>query len=150
MSSPTRRTATARSASPFPELVVASLIALAACSDPKGNDPNVPDREGEVLDAAPGASCPAALPSSCPSAPSYATDIAPIMSRACVTCHKPGGVAADRPLDTAARIQKLETTTFQQLNGCLMPPIDAGPDAALSFDDRKEILQWLVCGAPGH
>ena len=123
---------------------------LAACTDPKGNDPNVPDREGAVTDAAPAANCPPALPSSCPSTPSYTTDVAPIFNRSCVECHKAGGVAADRPLDTAARVRKLESTNFQQLIGCLMPPADAGPDAALSYDDRKEILQWLVCGAPAN
>jgi hypothetical protein len=123
------------------------------CSDPKGNDPNVPDLAGATsLDAAPAASCPKAQPSSCPSgaAPSYTRDIAPIMKRSCLDCHVQGGTSADRPLDTQAHLKKLSSTMFLQINSCLMPPADAGADAALSFDDRKEILQWLVCGSPDN
>ena len=72
------------------------------------------------------------------------------MKRSCLDCHVKGGQASDRLLDTAAHVKRLSTTMFLQINSCLMPPADAGADAALSFDDRKELLQWLVCGAPDN
>jgi hypothetical protein len=132
-------------------LAVAAVL-LAGCINPAGNDPNVPDQapDGTVLDLANVMACPPAAPSSCPETPSYAKDIAPLIERACVPCHSPGGVAADRDLTTYANVVRLETTNFVQINGCVMPPADAGPDAALSLQDRTELLQWFVCGSPDN
>ena len=45
---------------------------------------------------------------------------------------------------------RLETTDFVQVSDCIMPPADAGPDAALSLQDRTELLQWFVCRAPNN
>ena len=126
-------------------------LAGAGCADPKGNDPNVADFAGAVsLDATAASGCPRVLPSSCPVTPSYANDVEPIVKRSCVPCHAPGQVAADRNLTTYAGVNRLEATVLVQVNGCLMPPADAGPDAALSTSDRTELLQWLVCGAPDN
>jgi hypothetical protein len=125
---------------------------LAGCINPAGNDPNVPDEapDGTVLNLASAAVCPPAAPSSCPETPSYAKDIAPIVERACVPCHSPGGVAADRDLTTYENFVGLETTNFVQISSCVMPPADAGPDAALTLQDRTEILEWFVCGSPDN
>jgi len=132
-------------------LAVAAAL-LTGCADPPGNDPNVPDQapDGTVLDLASVMACPPAAPSSCPETPSYAKDIAPLIERACVPCHSSGGVAADRDLTTYANVVRLETTNFVQINGCVMPPADAGPDASLSLQDRTELLQWFVCGSPDN
>jgi hypothetical protein len=136
--------------------VGATILAVAAmfagCVNPAGNDPNVPDDEpdGTVANIDSSAVCLPAAPSGCPEAPSYAKDIAPLVKRACVPCHSPGGVAADRDLTTYVNFVRLETTDFVQINGCVMPPADAGPDAALTFQDRTELLQWFVCGSPNN
>ena len=129
---------------------------LAGCRDPAGNDPNLPDLEpdGVAQDLESVAMCPPAAPTACGVAPSYAKDIAPLLQRACVPCHAPGGPAADRDFTGAfdqvsyASFIRLETTDFVQVDDCLMPPPDAGPDATLSLQDRTELLRWFVCGSP--
>jgi hypothetical protein len=125
---------------------------LAGCTDPLGNDPNVPDLEpdGTVLNLESVAVCPPAAPSACARTPSYAKDIAPLVERSCVACHSPGGIAADRDLTSYSHFVRLETTDFVQVSDCLMPPADAGPDAALTLGDRTELLQWFVCGSPNN
>lgn len=127
-----------------------ALFVAFACADPRGNNPNLPDEEpdGTVLRLASSVACPPVAASSCPQTPSYAKDVAPLVERACVPCHSPGGVAADRDLSTYSNFVRLETTDFVQVSDCLMPPADAGPDAALSLRDRTELLQWFVCGSP--
>jgi hypothetical protein len=127
-------------------------MALAGCVDPAGNDPNVPDDEppGTVMNLGGPAVCPPAAPSSCPATPSYAESIAPLVKRSCLPCHSPGQQAADRDLTSYANFVRLETTDFVQVEACLMPPADAGPDAAMSFADRTEMLQWFVCGSPDN
>jgi len=131
---------------------VALALLVVACADPAGNDPNLPD--DEPLDATSttttAAQCEAVLPKTCPTPPSYAHDIQPLMARTCVPCHSAGGVASDRNLTTYKNIQRLETTVLVQVDHCLMPPADAGPDAALSLADRSELLQWFVCGSPDN
>jgi hypothetical protein len=132
--------------------LVLALGLAPGCTDPRGNDPNVPDLEpdGVAQNSANGAACPPALPTTCPHAPSYAKDIAPLVGRACVPCHSPGGVAFDRDLTTYRNLLRLETTDVVQVNACLMPPADAGPDAAMTLSDRRELLQWFVCGTPNN
>jgi hypothetical protein len=44
----------------------------------------------------------------------------------------------------------LESTDFVEVSSCRMPPADAGPDAALTAQDRRELLQWFVCGSPDN
>jgi|HubBroStandDraft_1064217.scaffolds.fasta_scaffold05509_4 hypothetical protein len=179
MTSPTRRTVTRRSTLPSTDVearrsagrsrfatwatgharrLFVALSVLAGCSDPPGNDPNVPDPtpDGTILDLEGTAVCPPATPSSCPQTPSYSKDIAPLIVRTCLPCHAPGGVAADRSFSAGpgmasyANFLRLETTDFVQVAGCIMPPPDAGPDAALSLQDRTELLQWFVCGSPDN
>jgi hypothetical protein len=141
----------ARLATRASQLVVGATL-LTGCPDPAGNDPNVPDLvpDGTILKLASAATCPPATPSACPQTPSYKKDVQPLVARACVPCHSPGGVAADRDLTTYEGFVRLETTNFVQIESCVMPPADAGPDAALSLHDRTEILQWFVCGSPDN
>jgi hypothetical protein len=132
--------------------LAAAVALLAGCTDPLGNDPNVPDLEPDstVLNLESAAACPPAAPSACAQTPSYSKDIAPRVERSCVPCHSPGGIAADRDLTNYSHFVRLETTDFVQVSDCLMPPADAGPDAALTFRDRTELLQWFVCGSPNN
>jgi len=131
---------------------LAIAAALAGCINPAGNDPNVPDLapDGTANLLASAAACPPAAPSGCSQAPSYAKAIAPLIERACVPCHSPSGDAADRPLYTYSDVQLLETTSFVQINGCVMPPAEAGADAALTLQERTEILEWFICGSPDN
>ena len=155
-SSPRHRTGTRRSTlrSPEPWIALAWIgLALGSgCADPRGNDPNLPDLGGATaIDAAPPASCPKALPSSCTTTPSFARDVDPIVNRSCVPgCHQRGGTSSDRDLTTYGGVTRLETTIMTQVNACLMPPADAGPDAAVSLADRTTLLEWIVCGAPDN
>jgi len=128
----------------------ATVIALrVGCFDTPGNDPNVPD-DALVADAGSAtAACSKALPTTCDAAPSYKTDIAPLVARTCLpACHEPNGTASDRDLTTYANIEKIESTVLSQVYACSMPPADAGPDATLTPQQRDEFLQWLVCGSP--
>ncbi|MGH7286347.1 MAG: hypothetical protein ACRELY_32920 [Polyangiaceae bacterium] len=129
-----------------------AAITASACADPRGNDPNAPDNAGALAaaDASFAAGCTATLPHGCPEAPSYKTDIAPLVDRACNGCHAPGGVASDRDLTSYKNLRKLETTALVQVQDCAMPPADAGTDASLTSSERTEILQWFVCGAPDN
>ena len=117
-----------------------------------GNDPNVPDYAGALAaaDAAVAVNCTTSIPKSCPAAPSYANDIAPLVKRTCDTCHAANGSASDRDLTTYKNLTKLETTSLVQVADCLMPPSDAGADAMLSPSDRTQLLQWFVCGSPNN
>lgn len=131
---------------------IAAATELSGCITVPGNDPNVPDEapDGTILDLQSVTLCPQAAPSGCPDTPSYVKDIAPLIERACVPCHSPGQVAADRDLTSYADLLRLETTSFVQIDGCVMPPADAGPDAELTLPERTEILQWFVCGSPNN
>jgi hypothetical protein len=120
----------------------ATTLAFAiGCTGSSGNDAGAPD-------ATP--ACAATLPKTCPQSPSYAKDIAPLVKRVCGPCHSQGGIASDRDLTTYANLTKLETTVLVQVNSCSMPPPDAGPESTLTSDERTELLQWLVCGAPNN
>ena len=127
-------------------------VTTTACTDPSGNDPNVPDYAGALAaeDAAVTVACNATIPKACTTAPSYATEIAPLVKRSCVTCHAVNGSASDRDLSTYKNLLKLETTSLVQVADCLMPPSDAGADAMLSPSDRTELLQWFICGSPNN
>lgn len=127
---------------------MASLALVVGCTNERGNDPNVPD--DQAGDATTHPACVSGLPKTCPKAPSYATDIAPLTQRTCLPCHSKGAVASDRDLTTYKNLTRLETTAFIQVNECLMPPADAGPDVAMTPAERTELLQWFVCGSPNN
>jgi hypothetical protein len=127
-------------------------LALATgCPDPAGNDPNVPDEWSSDAIARTVADCPRVLPpeSACGSVPSYENDVLPVLRRSCLTgCHEPGGVASNQDLSTYRALTHDVTPVLTQILGCIMPPADAGLNAALSASDKMELLQWLVCGFP--
>jgi hypothetical protein len=137
-------------------LILAGALAAAGCHAPAGSDPNVPDDElpfggGSAPEAAGAPPCPPVVPNSCASVPSYSTVVEPLFSRSCVPmCHQPGGTASDRDLTTYAHVAGLGFTVLTPVNTCLMPPPDAGPDAALTVAERAALVQWIACGSPDN
>jgi hypothetical protein len=93
------------------------------------------------------ASCPNDLPAACTTAPSYATEIAPIFASHCTKCHAKGGVEESKPLDGYAEVFSRRTTVLTQVYACKMPPEG---EPALSESERAKLLLWLVCKAPNN
>ena len=80
-------------------------------------------------------------------APSYANDVAPIVSSNCNGCHSAGGTASDWPLATYDDVFKVKAAAFTAVYGCVMPPAD-DPVDQLTYAQRTTLIQWLACGAP--
>jgi hypothetical protein len=53
----------------------------------------------------------------------------------------------EKPLDTYQDLSSRRSTVLDQVYSCRMPPADAG---MLTAGERKELLEWLVCGAPSN
>jgi cytochrome c5 len=95
------------------------------------------------------ASCPNDLPASCPaSPPSYQNDVEAILQRRCTGCHVDGGEGAPVVLTTYGDVHKQRQSVLTQVYSCRMPRSDA--PSQLSADERKALLEWLVCGAPNN
>ncbi len=91
-----------------------------------------------------GGDCAAATPASCPSdAPSYKTDVAPILASRCTSCHSATGVESGRPLDTYAGVNAQLSAVKGQIAGCEMPPVGS---TALTEAEANTVLGWIVCG----
>jgi hypothetical protein len=78
--------------------------------------------------------------------PSYANEIAPILTAECLQCHGPGG-SAGYDESTYAKVVAQRSPMLDQVNGCLMPPVN-GP--AMSAAQRIALTEWLECGAPDN
>ena len=123
-----------------------ALLAIAGCgnSGHPGGDLAVPP------DMTPVPNCPSDLPAACPSpAPSWAADggVQAVIDARCVICHKPGGLAFDRPFTNYADVFANRGDALDQVYSCYMPPPDAGQ---LAPSERQELLGWFVCGAPNN
>ena len=92
--------------------------------------------------------CPNDLPSSCVQpAPSYKTDVQPVMSARCLSCHAPGGQEAALPFTTYSQVFANRAAILDQTYACRMPPAGSPPPTA---PERALLLHWLVCGAPNN
>jgi hypothetical protein len=93
-------------------------------------------------------SCPNDQPSACPMPmPSYANDVAPVLTKYCVDCHSPTGQAPDRPLQTYAEVYARRTSVLSFTATCQMPP----PEFPQPTEpERVALLGWLTCGAPNN
>ncbi len=92
------------------------------------------------------ADCSASVPSSCSTATStsYTTDVAPLLSTYCASCHAAGGEQADKPLTSYAEVKRVVSDVEGEVGSCDMPPSDqTQPTAA----ERELILAWISCGA---
>lgn len=95
-----------------------------------------------------GGSCGVTTPSSCPtSAPSYATDVAPVMQKYCTSCHVAGGQEANKPLDTFSAVSQRSGEVQDQIAGCDMPPSGATQPTAA---EMQVVLDWIACGAQNN
>ena len=99
-----------------------------------------------VVDLA--ASCPNDLPAACPSpAPSFAAGISAIVAGRCATCHTPGGVAGTILLTNYADVYRRRVSVLTEVYSCYMPPQE---EIVLPESERRDLLGWLVCGAPNN
>lgn len=103
----------------------------------------------DPADSGNGGACPQDLPATCPTVvPSYQTTIAPVISLRCLACHGDGGIeVTKRDLSNYAAVFKERSAVLNQVYACSMPPA-ASP--ALTADERKALLDWLVCHAPNN
>lgn len=92
--------------------------------------------------------CPSDLPAACPSpSPSWDGGVQALIDAKCVVCHKPGGLAFDKPFTDYAKVYASRGVMLDQVYSCYMPPPDAGQ---LAPSERQELLGWFVCGAPNN
>lgn len=87
--------------------------------------------------------------------PTFARDVAPILFKSCVSCHRPGDVAPF-PLRTYAEVQPWAKIIKDQVVRREMPPWLADPavaeyanDPRLTDREIKTIADWVDGGAPG-
>ncbi len=88
--------------------------------------------------------------------PTYTEHIASILTEHCAQCHRPGGIAGDRPLLDHAAAQRWAAEIRTQVVSRQMPPWYADPatslpfsnDARLSDADVARISEWVDAGAP--
>ena len=75
----------------------------------------------------------------------YDANIAAILNDHCTPCHAAGGIEASILLTDYKHVSGERMTIGSQLVTCTMPP-DGSPQ--LTDMERKQILDWLSCGAP--
>jgi hypothetical protein len=87
----------------------------------------------------------------CPgSAPSYKTDIQPILDQRCnASCHffLPDG-GGQWPFDSAQNTKAWADDIVLDLKACSMPPAGSGVD--FPAIERDKVWAWLACGAPDN
>ena len=104
-----------------------------------------------MLAGCPGAPAASSCPSDnadCPSpAPSYETDVGPLVMRYCARCHNPAGSDPRLLLQSYADVtdpgQRGHVIT--RISLCIMPPVGEPQPTA---DERNLILSWFACCAP--
>jgi uncharacterized membrane protein len=75
----------------------------------------------------------------------YDAGIGAILNDRCTPCHAAGGVEASVLLTDYKHVAGEQMTIGAELATCAMPPDGS---AQLSDTERKQILDWLTCGAP--
>jgi hypothetical protein len=90
------------------------------------------------------------VPRTCPAPPpSYAQDIARILSDNCIRCHHAGSTVAPGDFTTYALFRNYKPgTAYVNVLGCVMPPPDAG--TPMPADDRAKFIEWCACGYPNN
>jgi hypothetical protein len=88
-------------------------------------------------------------------APSYARDVAPLLRRHCVDCHREGAIMSQMPWDGHDRVSNHARMIEEVLLTRRMPPWDPHPDYgrfanahALTREETQTLLRWVQAGAP--
>ena len=129
----------------YPMRMRAAVLALLLVACGKGS--SEPDAAANELPP----NCTAIDASSCSTPiPSFATDITPMLDRACnSTCHAPG--MGPWPLNTYSDVSDWASIIQADIATCSMPPADAGAgNGSLSDAERATLLDWIACGAPNN
>lgn len=99
-------------------------------------------------------SAPGAAPTTAPAAVTFSRDVAPILNRSCVTCHRPGEIAP-MSLTTFEAARPWARAIRTAVSSRTMPPWYADPahgtfanDPRLSERDVTTLLAWVDGGAP--
>ncbi len=106
--------------------------------------------EGAAMPSPDASSCARQLPT-CPAPPtmppSYESDVAPIITRACAACHYPGSDITRGVYSTYAELDSNRGTVLNEVYSCKMPEAPVRP---LTPAERLTILTWIECGAPNN
>jgi len=96
----------------------------------------------------------AAADAQAPSTPTFTKDIAPILYKNCVNCHRPGEIGP-MPLRSYAEVRPYARAIAAKAADGTMPPWHADPafgeylnDRRLSAHDKETIAKWVAGGAP--
>mgnify|MGYP000964852371 CR=1 FL=1 len=89
-----------------------------------------------------------------PAVPSYARDVAPLLQRHCVECHRDGAIAP-WAMDGHGRVRNYARMIEEVLLTRRMPPWDPHPDFGtfangntLRREDTQTLIRWVQAGAP--
>jgi hypothetical protein len=90
------------------------------------------------------------------SVPTFGKDVAPVLDAHCVSCHRPGEVAAAEPLVSYDSAKSFAAATARAVATRAMPPWPADPDHSLRFSNDPRLTQaeidtlvaWAQAGAP--
>src|SRR5262245_23067543 len=108
-----------------------------------------------VLGAVALAASPATAADAVPAAPTFTKDVAPIMMRSCVSCHRPGQVAPFSLL-TYEDARPWARSIKNRVSRREMPPWNLDPtvgikeildDPSLSEHELQTIVKWVDTGA---
>jgi mono/diheme cytochrome c family protein len=91
-----------------------------------------------------------------PAAPTYTDDVAKILYKNCVRCHRQDGAAARIPLDSYEAVKLKVSKVQEKVETGAMPPWPADSaqslpmknDPRMTPEDIREILDWIEAGAP--
>lgn len=91
-----------------------------------------------------------------PSAPTFSKDVAPILYRHCISCHRDGEIGGKLSLLTYESARAKATAIRDKVQARLMPPWPANSegslkfrnDARLSAAEIATLVDWVKAGAP--
>jgi mono/diheme cytochrome c family protein len=90
----------------------------------------------------------------CAQTPTYHRDVAPILQRHCVSCHKAGQMAPF-PLTSYEDARRAAPAIHAAVQGRRMPPDEKNPhhgrdyfERTLRQKDLQTVVKWIEAGAP--
>jgi hypothetical protein len=126
-------------------LLISVLLSCSGNEPADGSDACAPSPDSSF--GTPRPDCPNDLPddTDCPTASPFYEEVAPIIERRCTVCHQPGGLESMLLFRSYDEAYRLRREMLFQIYSCRMPP-SCAPN--LTFEERKTVLKWFVCGAP--